>query len=128
MLCTHIIERFRIWKGVTRRAPLVEQELLTLQGQLSSPPVFSGVRVTLSLVLYVCFVDRCFRDLRFLITPLVSSDYSCKKSLKIPKGQSESIYWRRTDNTMAKRKSIKRNVYWWKVINEKISSVVKFRS
>ena len=31
----------------------------------------------------------------------------CKKSLKIPKGQSESVYWRRTDNTMAKRKSTK---------------------
>jgi len=27
-----------------------------------------------------------------------------KKSLKIPKGQSESVYRRRTDNTMAKRK------------------------
>jgi hypothetical protein len=26
---------------------------------MSSPPVFSGVRVTRSLVLYVCFVDRC---------------------------------------------------------------------
>ena len=25
----------------------------------SSPPVFSGVRVTRSLVLCVCFVDRC---------------------------------------------------------------------
>ena len=39
--------------------PLVEQELPTLPGHLSSPPVFSGVRVTRSLVLYVCFVDRC---------------------------------------------------------------------
>jgi hypothetical protein len=38
---------------------LVEQELLTLPEHLSSPPVFSGVRVTRSLVLYVCFVDRC---------------------------------------------------------------------
>jgi len=38
---------------------LVEQQLLTLPEQLSSPPVFSGVRVTRSLVLYVCFVDRC---------------------------------------------------------------------
>jgi hypothetical protein len=37
----------------------VEQELLTLPEHLSSPPVFSGVRVTRSLVLYVCFVDRC---------------------------------------------------------------------
>ena len=39
----------------TRRVPLVEQELLTLPGHLSSPPVFSGVRVTRSLVLYVVF-------------------------------------------------------------------------
>jgi hypothetical protein len=30
-----------------------------------------------------------------------------KKSLKISKGQSESVYRRRTDNTMAKRKSTK---------------------
>ena len=39
--------------------PLVEQELLTLPKHLSSPPGFSGVRVTLSLVLYVYFLDRC---------------------------------------------------------------------
>jgi len=31
----------------------------------------------------------------------------CKKSLKIPKGQSEFVYRRRTDNTMARRKSTK---------------------
>ena len=42
-----------------RRVPLVEQELPTLPEHLSSHPVFSGVRVTRSLVLYVCFVDRC---------------------------------------------------------------------
>ena len=33
--------------------------LLTLPEYLSSSPVFSGVRVTRSLVLYVCVVDRC---------------------------------------------------------------------
>jgi hypothetical protein len=33
--------------------PLFLQELLTLPEHLSSPPVFSGVRVTRSLVLYV---------------------------------------------------------------------------
>ena len=38
---------------------LVEQKLPTLPEHLSSPPVFSGVRVTLSLVLCVCFVDLC---------------------------------------------------------------------
>jgi hypothetical protein len=30
-----------------------------------------------------------------------------KKSLEIPKGQAESVYQRRTDNTMVKRKSTK---------------------
>jgi branched-subunit amino acid transport protein len=44
---------------LTRCVPLVEQELLTLPEHLSSLPVFSGVRVTRSLVLYVCFVDHC---------------------------------------------------------------------
>jgi hypothetical protein len=39
--------------------PLVEQELLTIPEHLSSSLVFSRVRVTRSLVLYVYFVDRC---------------------------------------------------------------------
>ena len=37
---------------------LVDPELLTLPEHLSSPLVFSGVRATQSLVLYVCHVDR----------------------------------------------------------------------
>jgi hypothetical protein len=41
------------------RVPLVEQELPTIPEHLSSPKVFSGVRVTRSLVLSLCFVDRC---------------------------------------------------------------------
>ena len=44
---------------LTRRVPLVKQELPTLPDHLSSSPVFSGVRVTRSLVLYICFPDRC---------------------------------------------------------------------
>ena len=56
-------EIFRLITGfvarLTRRVTLVEQELLTLPEHLSSPPVFSGVRFTRSLVLCVCFVDRC---------------------------------------------------------------------
>ena len=57
----------------------------------SSPPVFSGVRVTRSLVLCVCFVDRCLSFCPFsfercvvcpssiylfMITPWVSSNFS----------------------------------------------------
>ena len=37
----------------------VEQELPTIPEHLSPPQVFSGVRVTRSLVLYVCFIYRC---------------------------------------------------------------------
>ena len=44
---------------LTRQVSLVEQELLTIPEHPSSPPVVSGVRVTRSLVLHVCFVDRC---------------------------------------------------------------------
>ena len=43
---------------ITRRVPLVEQELLTLPEHSSLLPVFSEVRVTRSLILCVCFVDR----------------------------------------------------------------------
>jgi hypothetical protein len=44
---------------ITRQVPLVEQEPLILPEHMSSPPVFSGVRATRCLVLYVYFVDRC---------------------------------------------------------------------
>jgi hypothetical protein len=41
------------------RPPAIRiEELATLPEHLSSPPVFSGARVTRSLVLCVCFVDR----------------------------------------------------------------------
>jgi len=70
---------------LTRRLSLVEQELLTLPENPSSHPVISGIRVTRSLILCVCFVDRCLSlffwplcclsfDLRILITLLVSSN------------------------------------------------------
>ena len=55
---------------LTRRVPLVEQELPTLPEHMSSPLVFSGVRVTRSLVLYVCFVDRCLSFCTFFFWPL----------------------------------------------------------
>ena len=44
---------------------LVEQELLTLPVHLNSPPIFMGVRVTRSLVLCVCFVDRSLSSCTF---------------------------------------------------------------
>ena len=66
----------------------LEQELLTPPEHLSSPTALSGVRVTRSLVLCVCFVDRSvsflfsplcclfFFDIRILINALVTSNSS----------------------------------------------------
>ena len=72
---------------VTRRVPLVKQELHALPEHLCSPPVFSGVCVTRSLVLCVMCIDCCLSiffwpsscqsfDLRILITCLASSNSS----------------------------------------------------
>ena len=46
-------------------------------------------------------------NLLTMLDHLCSSWNFSRKSLKIPKGYSESIYRRRTDNTMANRKSTK---------------------
>ena len=79
---------------LTRRVPLVEQNCLPFRSTRVHPRFF-GVRVTRSLDLYVCFVDRClsfctffwplyclfFFDIRFLIAPLVSLNFSSEDSL-----------------------------------------------
>jgi hypothetical protein len=80
-ICTHVVRR--VWKhqwgnhnpyieeqitlNLTRRVSLVEQELLNLSEHLSSSSVFIRVRVTRSLVLCVCFVDRCLSFCIFFI-------------------------------------------------------------
>ena len=51
---------------------LGEQEWLTLQQHPSSRPVVRGVRVTRSLVLYVCFVDLVCPFVRFLLAIVLS--------------------------------------------------------
>jgi hypothetical protein len=71
---------------VKPRVPYVEPELLTLPDHLSSPS--SDMEIVFDMnTQHVINFD--------------------KKSLKIPKGQSEFVYRRGTDNTMAKRKSTK---------------------
>jgi hypothetical protein len=57
----------------TRRMPLVEQELPTPSEHTSSPPVFSGVRVTRSLVLRVMFCRSLFVFLFFFCHCVVFS-------------------------------------------------------
>jgi hypothetical protein len=77
-----------MFSTTTRRASLVEHELLTLLEHLSSPPDINGIRVARSLVLCTVFCKSVvallsffflllcylyFFDLRLLITPLVLS-------------------------------------------------------
>ena len=48
-----------------------------------------------------------------------------KKSLKIPKGYSESVNRRRTDNTMAKRKRTKGQTTNYKTLHTKLKVLQK---
>ena len=83
---------------------------------MSSSPVYSEVRVTRSIVLYVCFADRylsfctfsfgplyClfFFDIRILIAPLVSSNSSSK-----PRKHHVYIYFRHLQNYISKGRTI----------------------
>ena len=104
---------------LARQVPLVEQELLNLQERLSSPLIFSGIRVTRSFVfcvvfcislfvlLYFLFWPLCclfFFDLRTLITPLVSSNSSCKilrRKCKSPIIQARLKKWKTKFNIKA---------------------------
>jgi hypothetical protein len=61
---------------------LMDQDLLTLPEHLSSYPVFSGVSVTRSLVLCVCFVDRCLSFCLFFFWPLCCLSFDLWKKLR----------------------------------------------
>jgi hypothetical protein len=67
-----VLSPFMTYHLITRRVPLVEQQLLTLLEQLSSTPVFSEVRVNRSLVLCVYLVDRCLFFCTFLLATVLS--------------------------------------------------------
>ena len=56
-----------VTRRLTRRVSLVEQKLPIIPGHLSSLMVLSGIRVTRSLDLCVCFVDRCLSFCTFYV-------------------------------------------------------------
>ena len=67
-----------------------------------------SMRTCFILLYIVRDVDMYFiQDNSYVIEFLQTYIRYTKKNLKIPKGQSESVYRRRTDNTMTKRKSTK---------------------
>ena len=72
---------------------LVKLELLSLPEHLSSLLIFSGICVTRSLVLYVCFVDRCLSLCTFAFGHCVVSSSSIYgfylQTFHINKGASE---------------------------------------
>ena len=72
--CISLLQVFELFQPViyTFRVLLGEQELLILPEHLGSLPVFSEVCVTRSLVLCLCFVDRCLSFRTFLLTIVLS--------------------------------------------------------
>jgi hypothetical protein len=70
--------------ALTRWVPLVEQELLTLQEHLSSPPVFSGVCVTRSFVLWIVVCTFSFGHCTVCSSFSYSADVFGLMSCKIP--------------------------------------------
>jgi hypothetical protein len=118
-----VLSSFMIITGfvtrLTRRVPLLEQKLLTLPEHLNSLPVFSGVRVTRSLVLCVCFVIRClsFFLLAIVLSVLRYTDYDYPFGIfklfllkvKVPCQTTWCeyiLYWTNTNNCY---NSLKRN-------------------
>ena len=63
-----VLLKYFIYKNLA----LVEQELFTRPEHLNSSPVFSGICATRSLVLCVCFVDRCLSFCPFLFAIVLS--------------------------------------------------------
>ena len=88
---------------VTRQVSLVEQELLSLPKYLSSPPVFSGVRVAWSLsvlcsVLYIVVCPVSFRHCVFCPSSIygfwLPLWYIQTTLSKLHQVRSESIDWK----------------------------------
>ena len=81
IICCLLVE-YEISCRLTRRVPLVEQELVTFRNIRVLLPICSGVLVVRSLVFCVVFCRLVyylsFLDLRILIKPFVSSNGSCR--------------------------------------------------
>ena len=97
---------------LTRRVPLVEQELLTFPEHLSSPQVFSGVRVTRSLVLCVCFADRCLSFCSFSFDHCVVCSSSIYTDSDFPFGILKLFFviWRRKNCLI---QSFWKKLFWY---------------
>jgi len=83
LLTTYLLSLVDVFlTRLTRRLSLVKQELLTLPEHMCSTPLLSGVRVTRSLVSYVCFFYRCLSFCSFsfchcVAVPLRYTDSDC---------------------------------------------------
>ena len=65
---------------LTRRVPLVEQKLLTIQEHITLSPLFSGVRVAQHLFSIQCVLNNCLSFCVYFILAIVSSVHRFKCS------------------------------------------------
>jgi len=110
---------------LTRLVSLVGQELLTLTEHLSSSPVLSKVRVTRSVVLYVCFVDRCLSFCTFSFGHFVVCSSSIYGFWSTPLVFSNSSFgmWHLCATIHTSVKQYNRLKSVWMVIGVKLNAI-----
>ena len=112
-LCFYYIRRVKI--HVTWNEKYYEIHSLCESCNVFSSSIMFSI---FNIIFHCC----CFQPLREPKTHFMQkkANGDPKKSLKIPKGQSGTVYQRRTDNTMAKRKSTKGQTIIYKTLHRKI--------
>jgi hypothetical protein len=105
---------------IRRRAKDLKQPQI-----LSSPPVFSGVRITRSLGLYACFVDRClsFCTFSFGHCAVCSSSmpwFYCSKVNVLENGHKEPF--KKTLYTLVRNEDFYKNPWEWYIEDSAVCS------
>jgi hypothetical protein len=91
--------------------------LLTLPEHMSSPTLYSVVRVTRSLVLYVCFVDRCLSFCTFSFWPLCCLFFFDIRILIASLVSSNSYFHFRVIEALCRNDVTQRTIFEWKIFS-----------
>jgi hypothetical protein len=84
---------------------------------MSSPTLYSVVRVTRSLVLYVCFVDRCLSFCTFSFWPLCCLFFFDIRILIASLVSSNSYFHFRVIEALCRNDVTQRTIFEWKIFS-----------